>query len=53
MDDWVDPRQPYRRRKTLYREQCNALGKCNLAAIERIGTSVQSTKYLGTVIMTV
>jgi hypothetical protein len=36
MDDWVDPRQPYRGRKSLYREQYNALGKCNLAAIERV-----------------
>jgi hypothetical protein len=39
MDDWVDPRQPYRGRKSLYREQYNALGKRNLAAIERIVTS--------------
>jgi len=38
MDDWVDPRQPYRGRKSLYREQYNALGKRNLAAIERIVT---------------
>jgi hypothetical protein len=36
MDDWVDPRQPYRRRQSLYRDQYNALGKRNLAAIERI-----------------
>ena len=36
MDDWVDPKQPYRGRKSLYREQYNALGKCNLAAIERV-----------------
>jgi len=42
MDDWVDPRQPYGRRKSLYREQYNALGKRNLAAIERIVTA----KYL-------
>jgi hypothetical protein len=42
IDDWVDPRQPYRRRKSLYREQYNALGKRNLAAIERIVTA----KYL-------
>jgi hypothetical protein len=42
VDDWVDPRQPYRGRKSLYREQYNALGKRNLAAIERIVTS----KYL-------
>jgi hypothetical protein len=39
MDDWVDPRQPYRGRKSLYRAQYNALGKRNLAAIERILTS--------------
>jgi hypothetical protein len=39
MDDWVDPRQPYRGRKSLYREQYNALGKRNLAAIERMVTS--------------
>jgi hypothetical protein len=32
MDDWVDPRQPYRGRKSLYREQYNALGKRTLAA---------------------
>jgi hypothetical protein len=36
MDDWVDPRQPYRGRKSLYRAQYNALGKRNLAAIERV-----------------
>ena len=36
MDDWVDPIQPYRGRKSLYREQYNALGKCNLVAIERV-----------------
>jgi len=34
MDDWVDPRQSYRGRQSLYREQYNALGKRNLAAIE-------------------
>ena len=39
LDDWVDPRQPYRGRRSLYREQYNALGKRNLAAIERIATS--------------
>jgi hypothetical protein len=39
MDDWVEPRHPYRGRKSLYREQYNALGKRNLAAIERIVTS--------------
>jgi hypothetical protein len=41
MDDWVDPRQPYGRRKSLFREQYNALGKLNLTAIERI----VATKY--------
>jgi hypothetical protein len=39
MDDWVDPRQPYRGRKSLYREKYNAIGKSSLAAIERIVTS--------------
>jgi hypothetical protein len=38
MADWVDPRQPYGRRKSLFRVQYNALGKRNLAAIERIVT---------------
>jgi hypothetical protein len=39
MDNWVDPRQPHARRKSLFREQYNALGKRNLAAVERIVTS--------------
>ena len=39
MDDWVDPKQPYRGRKSLYREKYNAIGKSSLAAIERIVTS--------------
>jgi hypothetical protein len=39
MDDWVDPRQSYGRRKSLFRAQYNALGKRNLAAIERIVAS--------------
>lgn len=39
MADWVDPRQPYGRRKSLFRKQYNALGKHNLAAIERIAIS--------------
>ena len=38
MDSWVDPREPYRRR-SLLRAQYNALGKLNLAAIERIAAS--------------
>jgi hypothetical protein len=41
-DDWVDHRQPCGRRKSLYREQYNALGEGNLAATERIVTA----KYL-------
>jgi hypothetical protein len=39
MADWVDPRQPHGRRKSLFRAQYNALGRHNLAAIERIVTS--------------
>jgi hypothetical protein len=39
MDDWVDPRQPCGRRKSLFRQQYNDLGKRNLPAIERIVTS--------------
>jgi hypothetical protein len=39
MDSWVDPRVPYRRRRSLLRAQYNALGKLNLAAIERIAVS--------------
>jgi hypothetical protein len=36
MDRWVDPKEPYRKRRSLLRAQYNALGKLNLAAIERI-----------------
>ena len=39
MDSWVDPVEPYEGRRTLLRAQYNALGKHNLAAIERIVTS--------------
>src|SRR4051812_21168719 len=39
MDDWVDPRQPFVRRRSLYRAQYNELGKRTLVAIERIVTS--------------
>ena len=39
MGDWVNPRQPYGGKQSLYREQYNALGKRNLPAIERIATS--------------
>ncbi len=43
MDDWVDPKQRYGRRKSLFRAQYNALGKRlgkrNVAAIERIVAS--------------
>jgi hypothetical protein len=38
MDNWVDQRQPRDRRPSLFRHQYNALGKRNLAAIERIAT---------------
>jgi hypothetical protein len=30
MDDWVDPKQPYGRRKSLFRAQYNALGQRNV-----------------------
>ena len=36
MDSWVDPREPYRKRRSLLRAQYNALGKLNVAAIGRI-----------------
>jgi hypothetical protein len=38
MDDWVDPRRSLNSRKSLFRDQYNALGKQNLPAIERIAT---------------
>jgi hypothetical protein len=39
MDNWLDPREPYGGRRSLLRAQYNALGKFNLAAIERIVVS--------------
>ena len=39
MDDWFDPRRLASSRKSLFRDQYNALGKGNLPAIERIITS--------------
>jgi hypothetical protein len=39
MDSWVDPREPYRGRRSLHRAQYDALGKFNLSAIERIVVS--------------
>src|ERR1700740_214769 len=39
MESWVDPQEPYRKRRSLLRAQYNALGKLNLAAIERIAAS--------------
>jgi hypothetical protein len=39
MDDCVDPRRPYGRRKSLFRKQYNALGTHNLPAIARIVTA--------------
>jgi hypothetical protein len=38
MDDWVDPREFPRSRKSLFRDEYNGLGKRNLSAIERIVT---------------
>jgi hypothetical protein len=38
IDSWVDPREPHGGRRSL-RAQYNALGKFNLAAIERIVAS--------------
>jgi hypothetical protein len=38
MDIWVEPIEPPGRRKSLHRAQYNALGKANLASIERIVT---------------
>jgi hypothetical protein len=39
MDSWIDPREPDRGRRSLLRAQYNALGKFNLATIERIVVS--------------
>ena len=39
MDSWVDPGAPYESRRSLFRDQYNALGKLNLAAIDRIVSS--------------
>ena len=39
MDDWVDLRQLHGRRKSLFRQEYNDLGRRNLPAIERIVTS--------------
>src|SRR5579864_528714 len=39
MDSLVDPREPYGGRRSLLRAQYDALGKFNLAAIERIVVS--------------
>jgi hypothetical protein len=36
MDSWLDPMEPYRGRRSLRRAEYNALGKFDLAAIERI-----------------
>ncbi|HEY2227923.1 MAG TPA: hypothetical protein VGI22_09330 [Xanthobacteraceae bacterium] len=43
MDDWVDPKQSFGKRKSLFRAEYNALGNSNLAAINRIASS----KYRG------
>ncbi|MGA7324206.1 MAG: signal transduction histidine kinase [Rhodomicrobium sp.] len=39
MDDWVDPGRSAKDRRSLFRDQYNALGKSNLPAIERLVTS--------------
>jgi hypothetical protein len=39
MDSWVDAIDSYESRRSLFRAQYNALGKLNLAAIERIVSS--------------
>ena len=38
MDNWVDPRLFPGSRKSLFRDQYNALGRRNLSAIQRIAT---------------
>jgi hypothetical protein len=47
MESWVDPREPYRKRRSLLRAQYNALGKLNLAAIERIDCRFQVPAWNG------
>jgi hypothetical protein len=39
MDDWAYPKQPYGRRRSLFRAEYNALGQSNLAAIDGIVSS--------------
>jgi hypothetical protein len=39
MDDWAGPKQPFGKRKSLFRAEYNALGQSNLAAINRIVSS--------------
>ena len=39
MDDWADPKRPYRRRRSPFRAEYNALGKSDLAAIDGIVSS--------------
>jgi hypothetical protein len=41
MDRWVDPIEPYRRRKSLFRAEYNSLGERNLPLIAKI----IATKY--------
>jgi hypothetical protein len=38
MDDWVNSKQSFVKRGSLFRAEYNALGKSNLAAINRIGS---------------
>ena len=39
MEDWVDPKQLDGTRRSLFRDQYNALGKRNLSVIKRIVAS--------------
>jgi hypothetical protein len=36
MDDWTDPTQGEQKRRSLFRQEYNMLGKLNLSVIERI-----------------
>jgi hypothetical protein len=36
MDDWIDPTQGEQKRRSLFRQEYNMLGKLNLSVIERI-----------------
>jgi hypothetical protein len=36
MDDWIDPTQGDQKRRSLFRQEYNTLGRLNLSVIERI-----------------